>query len=368
MVKMLISTRFAKKMIYITPEETVRQHVISYLLDELKVPENMLRVEEPLKHYGIKSDGRADIIINAHYEKENIDCPVAVIECKAPEIFLDEKSFNQVADYADNLNCDYCVLTNGEENFYYYFDENKNDYVQIDELPSYEKLLQGKYTLVDIGEVPPRIKFDELEEFYLNYVDSGDIGENTPKNLAIPMTNFYEGVLDLTHKLPEKNYKIFKLIEDYGIRLLSVGDSSDGTFFGSCRSFIVEYNGDTKFISIATHCYSKEKTALCVGIDLDSGITHHSLQLNVDDNAEVVGNKIKFFHSGRISKGKSSLKIDGLRELVAEKYPEIIDGKKFYLGTLTHDRLWYLDDAEVMQVMENLISYALIRDDYRAMF
>ena len=92
------------------------------------------------------------------------------------------------------------------------------------------------------------------------------------------------------------------------------------------------------------------------------------MQLNIDKNLEIVGDKIKFFHDGRISKGKSSLKVDGLRKLVAEKYPEIIYGKKFYLGTLTHDRLWYLDDEEVMNVVENLISYALIRDDYRAMF
>ena len=51
-----------------------------------------------------------------------------------------------------------------------------------------------------------------------------------------------------------------------------------------------------------------------------------------------------------------------------KKYSEIIYGKKFYLGTLTHNRLWTLDDEEVMKVVENLIAYALIRDEYRAMF
>lgn len=108
-------------------------------------------------------------------------------------------------------------------------------------------------------------------------------------------------------------------------------------------------------------------TAIVVAIDGDN-VPHSSIEMTIDDQSEIFGNKIKFFHHGRTTKGKSSLKIDGLRKFVAEKYPEIIYGKKFNLGTLTHDRLWYLDDEEVMQVVENLISYALIRDDYRAMF
>jgi hypothetical protein len=36
------------------------------------------------------------------------------------------------------------------------------------------------------------------------------------------------------------------------------------------------------------------------------------------------------------------------------------------MGSLTYDRDWELDDPEVIKLMENLISYALIRDEYRA--
>ena len=40
-----------QKLIYITPEETVRQRVVSFLINELKVPANMISVEENLSHY-----------------------------------------------------------------------------------------------------------------------------------------------------------------------------------------------------------------------------------------------------------------------------------------------------------------------------
>ncbi|MBR1732016.1 MAG: type I restriction enzyme HsdR N-terminal domain-containing protein, partial [Ruminococcus sp.] len=40
-----------KKLIQITPEEIVRQKVISYLINEMNVPESMISVEEHLSHY-----------------------------------------------------------------------------------------------------------------------------------------------------------------------------------------------------------------------------------------------------------------------------------------------------------------------------
>ena len=352
-----------EKLIYVTPEETVRQHVISYLLKNLKVPKNLICVEEPLKHYGIKTKDRADIIIDRYDEETENFYPLAVIECKAPEIFLDDNAFKQVENYSDKLGCSYCCLTNGEENFCFYNNE------KIDKLPSYSEMLGGKYNPAPTEKKQPRLKFNEIEFGYEKYEQS-EFGYLISEELAIPMTNFLECLLDTEHKMPAKKYKIFRLIEDYGIRNLSVGVASyDGFhYFNPYRSFLIEYENNTNFVSISTNDYGNGKTILCVAIDMDFGKPHHSLQLVVDDHLEIFGNKINFYHHGRTTKGRRPLKVDGLRKLVSEKYPEIIYGKKFYLGTLTNDRLWYLDDEEVMNVVENLISYALIRDDYRAMF
>ena len=410
-----------EKLIYVTPEETVRQHVISYLLKNLKVPKNLICVEEPLKHYGIKTKDRADIIIDSYDEEKEKYYPLAVIECKAPEIYLDDYAHKQMFGYAEKLGCDYCVLTNGEETFCFYNGE------KIDALPTYEEMLQGKYSLAPVEEPEPRLSFDELADGYEKYVDNENIGEETSEEFIEPLINFFECLLDSEHKMPAKNYKIFKLVEDYGVRNLSVRNMSGLGYFNFYRSFLVEYNNNTNFVSLSISSYGS-KTIICVAIDRDDGVIHHALQLNVDNFCEVrelpknisdseVEEKLKIFestlppkktgketgrlstldllknynrerelknfehnlrfnapqlvflHNGKITIGdKGALKVDGLRKLVAEKYPEIIDGKKFYLGTLTHDRLWYLDDEEVMQVVENLISYALIRDDYRAMF
>ena len=91
-----------KKLIYITPEETVRQKVISYLIDVLEVPVEVISVEAHLSHYGVNSKRRADIIIHGS-DDDGILRPVAIVECKAPGIILGEKASVILNDYKEVL-------------------------------------------------------------------------------------------------------------------------------------------------------------------------------------------------------------------------------------------------------------------------
>lgn len=42
-----------QKLIYVTPEETVRQRIISYLINEIEVPKESIFVEKHLSHYHV---------------------------------------------------------------------------------------------------------------------------------------------------------------------------------------------------------------------------------------------------------------------------------------------------------------------------
>lgn len=211
---------------------------------------------------------------------------------------------------------------------------------------------------------------DALEKIYSAYLEDGRIGDDTPKNLALPIGNFSNCLVDTDYTLPATQYKIFRLIEDIGVRYLEIGNNSGGKFYEHYRSFRVEYNGGEKIVSMSTSSLCRWSsptvfTAIDVAIDREK-YSHHALQLVVDDNVEILGDNLKFWHKGNIAVGKfGSAKISELRELVAAKYPQIISGKKFCLGTLTNDRLWTLDDEQVIYFVENLISYAFIRDDLR---
>lgn len=175
-------------------------------------------------------------------------------------------------------------------------------------------------------------------------------------NIAVPMYNLLEGLLDTRVKMPIGNYGLFELVEDYGVRMISYGNASGGKFFGPYRSFLVKVGENTEFysISITTYCKStnpeKVKTCICVAHD-DEKESHHALQLVADDNLVVDGDNIDFYHNGRIAIGNiGSGKIDELRSFVIERYPQIVLGKSFFLGRLVHNRLWQLDDPEIIKV------------------
>lgn len=361
-----------KKLIYITPEETVRQKVISYLIDTLQVPIEMITVESHLSHYGISSNRRADIIVHG-IDSDNSRVPIAIVECKAPGIILGESVGDQLADYCNALGCDYAMMVNDCESFTYHYEEQRDEYIQINGFPSYTELLEGKYALFEPGDFPERIPQKNISIYLkenLNEFDP-DISSQTEHTLACAAFNLLEGLLNPRHKMPEKKYGLFTLIEDYGVRTLAYGNASGGMFNGLYRSFIVDVNGNTEIVSIGFSPYSTYahpdvvKTALNVAIDNDKE-SHHSLQLILDDNVEYDGDIFHFYHHGRIGvSNKGSGRIADLRKLVDRKYPQMIRGKRFYLGTLKNDRDWDLDDPEVVALIESLISYALIRDEYR---
>lgn len=366
-----------QKLIYITPEETVRQTIISYLLSELKIPSEVISVEQHLSHYGINTKKRADIVIHKTDSEDELH-PVAIIECKAPNVYLDEKAEKQMLDYCDLIGADYAMLTNGIEQRCFKYSETDDNYFLIESLPTYKDILSDKYVEFEIGEFPPRIEFSELEGYLEKEFESydkdyygEDVSKLTPMNLAVPVFNLWEGLLDTRIKMPVGDYGLFKLIEDFGVRMLSYGNTSGGKFFGPYRSFLVDVNGSTEFysISVTTYCKAtnpkKVKTCIVVAHD-DEKDTHHALQLAVEDNLISVGDRIDFYHHGKIAIGnRGSGKIDELRMFVDEKYPKIICGTRFYLGSLVNDRLWSLKDPEVVNLIVNLISYAMIRDEYR---
>ena len=111
-----------KKLIYITPEETVRQRVVSYLINELNVPAEQIVVEQHLAHYQIDTKRRADIVVHA-IDSDNVSRPIAVIECKAENVYLDDKARKQMFDYCEMMKSDYAMMVNGILQECYKWDE-----------------------------------------------------------------------------------------------------------------------------------------------------------------------------------------------------------------------------------------------------
>ena len=104
--KVWIFDMIRKKYVVLTPEEWVRQHFVHYLINDMKYPRSLFRLEGALTYNALQK--RSDILIRNREGK-----PWMLIECKSPAIKLTQKAFNQIAVYNMTIGAAFLAVTNG---------------------------------------------------------------------------------------------------------------------------------------------------------------------------------------------------------------------------------------------------------------
>ena len=128
----LIWDPLRKKRVTATPEERVRQWFIVQLRDAFGVPEHMMRSEVGFR-FGVKPY-RADILVF-----DRAGAPLAVVECKRPDVALDAQVVEQAMRYNSVLGVRFLFLTNG--NLTYLYALEGETFVPMEVIPSYEEML-----------------------------------------------------------------------------------------------------------------------------------------------------------------------------------------------------------------------------------
>ena len=135
--RMLIFDCIRKKYVALTPEEWVRQHLIHYLIAEKKYPATLISVETPLKY--VHLDKRSDVLVNNRNGQ-----PLMLAECKAPEIAITQKVFEQIAIYNLTIQAPCLMVTNGLQHYCLTTATDKSPTFFLNEVPVYEDLLKMK--------------------------------------------------------------------------------------------------------------------------------------------------------------------------------------------------------------------------------
>lgn len=117
-----------KKWIALTPEEWVRQHFLHLMIQHLGYPKGMMRLEHT--HQYFKHSKRSDITL---FDKSS--GLFLLVECKAPEVKLDEKVLRQISGYNKILQARYIAITNGLHHFIW--EQKEGDYAQLSQFPAY---------------------------------------------------------------------------------------------------------------------------------------------------------------------------------------------------------------------------------------
>lgn len=124
-----------KKWVSLTPEEWVRQNFISYLMFDKKCPGSLLRIEETIQAFN--KTKRCDIVVYSNEIK-----PLLIVECKAPDIKINEKTFNQIAIYNAAVRAPFLIVTNGLDHYCCKINFIEKTYSFLNEIPDYKLLLK----------------------------------------------------------------------------------------------------------------------------------------------------------------------------------------------------------------------------------
>jgi hypothetical protein len=116
-----------QKWLHFTPEEMVRQMVIAHLL-HLGFSSRLIQVEKKILYHGLSR--RFDIVA---YQKELI--PFLLVECKAPQVSINQTTFDQIAQYNMSLTVPFLWVTNGRTNYCCQMNYELRSYQFIDHIP-----------------------------------------------------------------------------------------------------------------------------------------------------------------------------------------------------------------------------------------
>lgn len=97
-----------KKWVALTPEEWVRQRLLTQLIHVLQIPNKWIAVEKEIEVNKLRK--RFDVLV---YDEQSL--PYCLIECKAPDVPLTSSVFDQLLRYHLQVPVPYLMISNGEQ-------------------------------------------------------------------------------------------------------------------------------------------------------------------------------------------------------------------------------------------------------------
>ena len=125
---------FRSKYVVLTPEELVRQYFARFLVEERSFPGSLMVTEYALKLNRMAK--RCDILV---FNRNRL--PVALVECKAPEIKITQEVFDQVARYNVVFRVRYLMVTNGMNHYCCKIDFQTGNIEFLADIPFYPDLI-----------------------------------------------------------------------------------------------------------------------------------------------------------------------------------------------------------------------------------
>jgi hypothetical protein len=132
--KDLIFDSMRKKFVRLTPEEWVRQNFIQFLLIEKNYSPSLIIIEALVKVNN--NPQRADLVVFDRTGNATL-----VAEFKAPEVKINQQTFDQIVRYNMQLKVKFLIVSNGMEHYCCSINYADNSYAFLPEIPYFSAIL-----------------------------------------------------------------------------------------------------------------------------------------------------------------------------------------------------------------------------------
>ena len=119
-----------KKLLLLTPEEWVRQHVLHWLISQTRFPVGLLSIER-------QANGRKRTDVLGYNQMGKA---LLLVECKSAEVPVSEDTARQAMLYNQTLNAPFVWLTNGLTHFVFHHQPGAGKYQQLPALPVFSEM------------------------------------------------------------------------------------------------------------------------------------------------------------------------------------------------------------------------------------
>lgn len=125
-VRCLVRRRFIR----LTPEEWVRQHMLGYVIGHKGYPPGLISVERGHRYQEMAR--RTDALAHDRSGK-----PLLLIECKAPDVRIDQAAFDQASRYNLVSRAPLIAISNGIVHFCYRVDPDGASFDFLGDVPDF---------------------------------------------------------------------------------------------------------------------------------------------------------------------------------------------------------------------------------------
>lgn len=135
--RMRVYDSLRSRWVALTPEEYVRQYFVGYMVNVLGFSPHRLAIERGLVLNGTQR--RFDALAYDDFGR-----PLVVVEFKAPNIALSQRTFDQIVRYNMVLRAPYLMVSNGLKHYCVHVDLSTGMYEFCAAMPHYDEIRRGK--------------------------------------------------------------------------------------------------------------------------------------------------------------------------------------------------------------------------------